>query len=305
MYTHKHCDDKKKKNIPRAWDKLSYAGTTRVPPAEEPGAYSWPTFFIPRDEHGTFLDNEGKPIYAAIREPNNSIDFEGKQLEIVKYTLNNLTPHQIEIAKYWGTGPATKQWTPIIDRLIDTYDITAPRAARILACVQGALNDAFVLSWYFKFLWKVSRPNQFDQHLKTLLCTPDHPTYPSGHATVAGCAEVVLTYFFYSERERLHELAEECAISRLYAGVHFPIDNDEGLRLGRYIGALVVDQLRKQYTEEQCSVDYPILENKHANLMPPPYKQVIPFDYNKKCKSSVMTDKCDCDYDYECEYDWD
>ncbi|MBU4554797.1 MAG: hypothetical protein KKG26_07585 [Firmicutes bacterium] len=110
----------------------------------------------------------GNPIAFQIRQPDAGIDFEGEQLEVARRTLKHLTPNQVLIAKYWGTGPPTKQWTPIIDILIDTYGINAPRAARILGAA----------------------------------------------------------------------LAEECTVSRLYAGVHFPIDNEEGLRLGRQLERL-------------------------------------------------------------------
>lgn len=283
------------KNIPRSWNKLSYTGAKRVPPSEEPDAGSWYTFFIKRDINGNFLDDQGRPLSAAIRTPNNSIDFQGEQLEKVKETLENLTFRQDAIARYWGSGPASKQWTPIIDRLIDTYGISAPRAGRILASVYSAINDAFIIAWYYKFLWKVARPNQLDQKLVPLLCTPEHPSYPSGHATIAGCSEVVLSYFFESEKDQLHRLAEECAISRLYAGVHFPIDNEEGLRLGRYIGNIIVNILKQHSTLTQNAVDYPILENRGAELNPPPYhRQVIPFDYPDTCRSSTLNDNILC-----------
>lgn len=292
-------------NVPRYWSQLSYAGEERVPPAEDPKSGSWPTYFIRRDKYGRFTDRDGNPIAFKIRQPDISIDFEGEQLDIVKKTLENITKHQIRIAKYWGTGPATKQWTPIIDRLIDTYGITAPRAARILAATQAAFNDAFVVSWYFKFLWNIARPNQLDQNLATILCTPRHPTYPSGHATVAGCAQVVLSYFFQSEADRLKELAEECALSRLYAGVHFPIDNDEGLSLGRGIGEIVVGILEKQYEGDFSRIDYPITENRHAKLPPPPYKQVIPFKRDDKCDSLIIGEHDEDHEDHEDHEDYE
>lgn len=279
-----------KKNIPRKWSQLSYAGVKRVPTSEEPCAGSWPTYYIKRNNEGYFVDANEEIIPFEIRQPDFSIDFEGEQLDIVKSTLENITKKQIKIAKYWGEGPATKQWTPIIDRLIDTYGISAPKAARILAATQSALNDAFVVAWYFKYLWEIARPNQFDQNLATILCTPLHPTYPSGHATVAGCAEIVLSYFFAPETDRLKDLAQECAISRLYAGVHFPIDNEQGLSLGRNIGEIVVSELRKQYDSDLSKIDYNITENKYAILPPPPYKQAIPFNRTMKCESEIIDD---------------
>lgn len=282
----------KELNVKRRWYQLSYAGEERVPNSEEPYTSSWPTYYIDRDENGRFTDKEGNIIAFEIRSPDKGIDFEGEQLDIVKKTLDNLTPMEKKIATYWGTGPATKQWTPIIDILLDTYNISAPRAARILATTHGALNDAFVVSWHFKFLWQIARPNQLDQELATFLCTPRHPSYPAGHAVVAGCAETVLSYFFEAEQERLNELAEECALSRLYAGVHYPIDNREGLRLGRHVGKIVVDQLREQNDRNSSQIDYPIVISKHAKLPPPPYMQVIPFNGKGKCTSLIMGKYC-------------
>lgn len=283
-------DDFYKKNIPRKWSELSYAGEKRVPPGEEPASGYWPTIYLKRTERGQFLDHKGEPIAFKIRYPDSFIDFENEQLEIVKKTLQNITEEQIMIAKYWGFGgKPTKQWTPIIDRLIDTYDILAPRAGRILAAVQGGLNDAFVVTWFFKFLWKIPRTNQLDKRLTTIICTPEHPSYPSGHASIAGCAQIILSYYFPTEADRLKELAEECAVSRLYGGVHYPIDNDEGLRLGRHIGELVVAALKEQRDNTQSQIDFNINEDRNAVLPPPPYKQVIPFPDNQNCGSKVFS----------------
>jgi hypothetical protein len=270
-------------NLPRSWSMLSYGNEVRVPSSEDPQGATWPTYFLQRNDNGQFIDSNGALIVFPIHEPDTTLDFDGKQLNAVKDALKKITPTQISMAKYWGTGPATKQWTPIIDILIDTYKITAFRAARILAAVYAALNDAFAVTWYFKYLWKVPRPNQLDQNLISILPMPKHPSYPAGHGVVAGCAEVVLSYFFQGETHRLHQLAEECAISRLYAGVHYPADNNEGLTLGRFIGNIVVETLKKQGDGNLCLIDYPIKEQLNAKLPPPPYRQVISHDLQNKC----------------------
>jgi hypothetical protein len=161
--------------------------------------------------------------------------------------------------------------------LIDTYGFTPVRAARVLAAVQGAINDGLVVTWFYKYLYDQARPNQYNQQLRTYICTPLFPTYPSGHSVVAGVAEAVLSYFFAPEADRLHQLAEEASISRLYGGVHFPPDLSEGLRLGRQIGRIIVNTLSSQRDRNQVMVDIPITKDLHANLPPPPYTQVIPF----------------------------
>lgn len=263
------------KNQPRRWSALSYPGEARVPQGVDPAAGSWPLYFLRREPGGVFAALDGRPVGFEIQQPEN-FNFE-QELLVVKQTLDNLTLHQKEIAKYWGFGPPTKQWTPIIDRLIDTYGFTANRAARVLAAVQAGISDSITITWHFKYLWDISRPCQLDQTLSTVLPTPKFPTYPAGHSTVAGTAEVILSYFFRPEAKRLNELAEECSISRLYAGVHFPADLDEGLRLGRQIGQLAVDLLSGQRQDSQSLVDIPIAVNRHAVLPPPPYTQVIPY----------------------------
>jgi hypothetical protein len=86
-----------------------------------------------------------------------------------------------------------------------------------------------------------------------------------------------LSYFFPPEAERLRELAEEDSISRLYAGVHFLEDITEGLRLGRQIGRIVVDELSRQRDITGRRIDVPVTIDRNAKLPPPPYRQVIPY----------------------------
>lgn len=262
-------------NLPRRWSELSYSGESRIPQGLDPGSGSWYTYFLRKSESGLFTTLNGNPISFEIQNPNN-FNFD-ESLLFVKQVLKNLTPHQREIAEYWGEGPATKQWTPIIDRLIDTYNFSPVRAARVLAAVQAGINDAFMVTWHFKYLWDVPRPNQLDQRLVTAICTPKFPSYPSGHSVISGTAEVILGYFFSPEAERLRELAEENSISRLYGGVHFVEDITEGLRLGRQIGRIVVEELKSHSDMNQSGIDTPITENRHANLPPPPYQQVIEY----------------------------
>lgn len=262
-------------NQPMKWSEIPYPGECRPPNGLDPYAGSWSTYFFRRNENGLLTTLDGDPVCFDIQNPNK-INFY-KSLLFVRRVLKNLTPQQYRIAEYWGDGPATKQWTPIIDRLIDTYGFSPARAARVLAAVQSGINDAFVITWYFKYIWDVARPIQLDQSLATAICTPYFPSYPSGHSVISGTAEVILSYFFPPEEDRLRELAEECSISRLYGGVHFIEDLTEGLRLGRQIGKIVVDELSRQSDIDNNPIDIQITEDMHAELPPPPYEQVIPF----------------------------
>ncbi|TMH43599.1 MAG: hypothetical protein E6H59_07735 [Betaproteobacteria bacterium] len=48
--------------------------------------------------------------------------------------------------------------------------------------------------------------------------------------------------FFPERQSELHAYAEEAALSRLWGGIHYRSDNDEGLRLGRNVAERVMRQ---------------------------------------------------------------
>lgn len=147
----------------------------------------------------------------------------------------------------------------------------------MLGATHAGINDAFVICWFIKYQYFVPRPVQLDPALRTVLETPRFPGYPSGHATISGAAETILKYFFPAKGVRLNNLAEEDALSRLYAGVHFMIDNSEGLRLGRKIGNIVVKALENSKYLGLGPIDIPDSVSRNAKLPPPPYRQLIPF----------------------------
>lgn len=269
------------------WNEHPYAGEAHAPSdGEAPHAGSWVPFFLKNNEDGTFSDPNDRMIRLNITHPDK-INWE-KQLVKVEDVLENITKKEIDIAKYYGTGVATKQWTPVIDRLIDSYGVSAPHAARILAITEAAINDAFIVAWELKYKWLVARPNQYNPNLRTILCTPRHPTYPSGHATIAGCAEEVLSYFFPGAKGKLHKVAETNAKSRLYGGVHFPVDNDEGLKLGRQIGRIVANHVSKQVDNRNLPIDRHYSRHTLVSINPPTdYQQVIPYDFSEECQSLV------------------
>lgn len=227
----------------RKWSEYPYQGE-QAPPHPYPAPAYYPMFFIFRQGNNEFLDPFRQRINWQIKNPDN-VEW-ATELSIVEKTLSSLTPPQIQLAQYWGNAEATQNMLPMVFNLARKYRLGSPQIARVLGYFHAAVNDAFVISWHFKYLWDVARPNQYGPNLTPILITPRFPSYPSAHATIAGCAESILKYFFPSEAAAIQKTMEECAVSRLYAGVHFEVDNDEGLRLGRQIGEIVVNVLRTQ-----------------------------------------------------------
>jgi membrane-associated phospholipid phosphatase len=76
--------------------------------------------------------------------------------------------------------------------------------------------------------------------IKTLIGTPNHPSYPSNHAAISTAAGLVLAHFFPAERERMAKISAEAGMSRIYAGIHYRFDMDAGDEIGRKIAAVAI-----------------------------------------------------------------
>jgi len=146
------------------------------------------------------------------------------------------------IAYYWGS--TSNNWIELAGQKMFEYGIAddAPAAARIYAVLGTASHESAIAIMDAKYAYWGIRPDQYDTTYKPLLSTPPFPGYPSGHAAGGGTASEVLSYFFPADAPLFRKMAEECAESRFYAGIHFRTDNVIGLELGRNVGKYLVEQ---------------------------------------------------------------
>lgn len=119
------------------------------------------------------------------------------------------------------------------------------QCTKLLATLTMAMHDAFIACWGIKFRDWSERPittirREVDKDFVPVVVTPSFPSYVSGHATVSGAAAAVLSSFWPSDAETINAMAQEAAMSRLWGGIHFRSDNDEGLRLGTAVGREVM-----------------------------------------------------------------
>jgi hypothetical protein len=175
-----------------------------------------------------------------------------RETEEVLAVSRALTAEQRRIAEDWnldrGSITPAGVWNLKARDLIIAGDLDTSQAARVLAALNMALADASIAAWGVKFTYWTQRPvtairERFDPEWLPLLLTPAFPGYVSGHAVLSGAAAEVLVGFFPEASQPLQAAAEEAAMSRLYGGIHFRSDNQEGLKLGRRIGRLVLERL--------------------------------------------------------------
>jgi hypothetical protein len=122
----------------------------------------------------------------------------------------------------------------------------APAVARVYTVLNVAYHDAAIAIFDSKYAYWGIRPNQYDTTYKPLIPTPPFPGYPSGHAAGAATTAAVMEYFFPADAKQFHKLAQECADSRFYAGIHFRTDNESALKMGAEIGKYIVDNWMKK-----------------------------------------------------------
>ena len=172
-------------------------------------------------------------------------DFEKemKDLKEFKQTFKSRS-----LAFYWANNGGFDFWSNEAAQKMFEYRMMddAPSAARIYAVLHIAYHDAAIAIFDAKYTYWGIRPSQYDTTYKPLIATPPFPGYPSGHALGAGATSTVMEYFFPADTKHFQQLAQDCADSRFYAGIHFKTDNETGLRMGKEVGKYIVETWMKK-----------------------------------------------------------
>lgn len=199
-------------------------------------------------------------------DPNSA--FYKQALEVYRQKSLN-TRDQEEIARFWADNPfetctPTGHTVSVMTQLLEETHATLAKAAVAYAKISIAEYDAFIACWREKYTYNLIRPVSYikdyiDPNWEPLIGTPPFAAYVSGHSTETGAASRVFistfgTHYTFTDRTQIEygfsrtqrsytnfeQLAQESAFSRLYGGIHFRMDIEEGLTLGKRVGDNVV-----------------------------------------------------------------
>lgn len=210
----------------------------------------------------------GHPAFST----DTASDFYAAGLEVCHIGLG-LTNGQKRIAEYWSdgagaTGTPPGHWIAIVSQISRNDSLSLAAAAEAYARVGIAVHDAFIGCWNTKYIYNLQRPvtyinDHIDAGWLPYIATPGFPSYSSGHSTQSAAAARVLTDMLgiKSFTDTTHidhglvppqeprtftsfdEAAAEAAVSRLYGGIHFSFDNNDGLASGQCIGQAIYDRV--------------------------------------------------------------
>jgi membrane-associated phospholipid phosphatase len=170
-------------------------------------------------------------------------------------TDQNLTKEQREIALFWADGGGSEtpagHWVKITNDLIRAENLAV--AVRAYVPVAVSMFDSAIATWKAKYDYNLMRPETYiHQNISSqwisLLPAPQFPAYTSGHSGFSMAAAISLESAFgdvaFTDKTKVRggfkavaypsfsAAAEEASVSRLYGGIHFPMDNSEGRALG-------------------------------------------------------------------------
>lgn len=247
-------------DLPKGEDK--WVPTNPIKQQQYPLLPNWGsnrTFAIP---DGAACATPGHPPYGTTPDTQ----FYKEALEVYD-AVRNATPETVAMARFWSDDPMLSMtppghWVSIAQQVAERADLPLEENVDLLARMGIAMSDAFVGCWRAKYAYNLIRPITYirrviDPKWEPILNTPPFPEYPSGHSTVSGAMDAVLTGFFgdgYAFEDNtgspdgrnprhfrsFSEAAEEAGISRLYGGIHFHSAIVDGLTQGRCIGGYAV-----------------------------------------------------------------
>ncbi len=161
------------------------------------------------------------------------------ELKMIQEIAANRSFEQERAARWWGEASPFNLVTTWIHELAGKEGVDLPHTAQILADAHVAIADAVIAVWDAKYTWWTSRPITDDPTLPTVLPTPPYPAYPSGYSSVMGAGTTIVGHYFPEVADDMADRAWEAAASRGWAGIHYVIDDDAGLAMGRQVGRLV------------------------------------------------------------------
>lgn len=172
-----------------------------------------------------------------------------------------------------GTSGPSGHWNMIATNLALEKELSTIECARLFALLNFAASDGFISAWDNKYYYNIARPEtdlrelstetnphvKQDPHFIPNMASLPFPSYTSAHMTFSTAAGRVLANYFGTDEipfsigsdglpgvvrsyDSFSEAYTEVGQSRIFGGIHTPMDIDVALVCGRQIGDWVFEK---------------------------------------------------------------
>jgi membrane-associated phospholipid phosphatase len=202
----------------------------KAPPSGDAGAARWRTI-VGLPEEALRLPPPPAPGSAAARD----------ELDELLRRQAARTPAAVSAGRAWERG-ASLRWNEIARDLVAQHRTDILKASRVYALLGAAQHDACVAAFRNKQRFHRPPPHRTTPRLRPADDGASAgPAYPCLHAAIAAASATVLGRLFPQLERPLEVRAAEHGESRITLGASARSDVDAGRRLGRQVGAAVVE----------------------------------------------------------------
>lgn len=204
-----------------------------VPPYYGQDVGSWKTWLIA----------SGHEFIAPPPPPYDSVEWKD-QLTVVTSALKNTTPEQVTSIVFWAGNPSTITppgiWLVYANDYMTSHRVDLSKRLFIRSILSMGLADSIITVFNAKYTYWSKRPFMRDPMIHTVMPTPNHPSYPAGHSSISSTAATILSFYFPENKKEWGHLASLASQGRVWGGIHFPIDTQQGLILGKKVGEKIL-----------------------------------------------------------------
>ena len=170
-----------------------------------------------------------------------------EQIAAIKAAQSPMTQEKKEVIYLWAglAYPWSGDWRNIVNQHLICRNVPLKKTLAVRSTLMVGLYDCVAAYTTCKYHYLIPRPQKMDSSIRYEIPVPKHPSYPSGHATESTVAARVLSVFFPADAKHWQLMAEQCRISRIWAGLHFPIDNEAGKICGNKVADKVLSETFK------------------------------------------------------------
>jgi membrane-associated phospholipid phosphatase len=192
----------------------------------------------------TWLINSSNEFVAPPIPDNNNSVFWNSQLKEVTTALQNITPEQTASVVFWAGNPSTITppgiWLVYANDYMSKHHVNLTNTLYLRSILAMGIADSVIAAFNSKYTYWIKRPFLLDATIQTVMPTPNHPSYPAGHSTLSATAAVILSIYFPENTKQWKSLEFVASSGRVWGGIHFPIDAEQGIILGEKIGNAIV-----------------------------------------------------------------